>query len=99
MLSYLWPSRARGAPNTQHAAEVAALSSPRAHTPLGELGAALRHGAKQPQVLPLLVGSSICGYASVSVVLLLIKLYGATVTELVKSMRKAPRRESVSVAE
>jgi len=56
--------------------------------PTGELGAALRHGAKQPQVLPLLVGSSICGYASVSVVLLLIKLYGATVTELVKSMRK-----------
>ena len=29
-----------------------------------------------------------CGYVSVTIVLLLIRLYGATVTEMVKSMRK-----------
>ena len=39
-------------------------------------------------VVPLLVGSAVCGYVSVSFVLLLINLYGATVTEMVKSMRK-----------
>ena len=56
--------------------------------PTDELGAAMRHSREQPSVLPLLVGSSVCGYASVSLVLLLIRLYGATVTELVKSLRK-----------
>ena len=47
----------------------------------------LRHGG-YATICSLLVGSSVCGYASVSLVLLLIKLYGATVTELVKSLRK-----------
>ena len=37
---------------------------------------------------PMLIGSAVCGYVSVSFVLLLIKIYGATVTEMVKSMRK-----------
>ena len=43
-----------------------------------------------PEQLPYLVISSVCGYVSVSFVLLLIKVYGATVTEMVKSLRKAP---------
>jgi len=53
-----------------------------------ELKPAIKHTMHHPTVLPMLVGSSVCGYVSVSFVLLLIKLYGATVTEMVKSMRK-----------
>lgn len=56
--------------------------------PTNELADAIAHSAKHPSVLPLLVASAACGYVSVSFVLLLINLYGATVTELVKSLRK-----------
>ena len=56
--------------------------------PTGELGVAIEHSVAHPEVMPLLVASSACGYVSVSFVLLLINLYGATVTEIVKSMRK-----------
>ena len=59
--------------------------------PIGEnveLAEAIEHSRAHPSVLPLLVASAVCGYVSVSFVLLLINLYGATVTEMVKSMRK-----------
>merc|ERR1719469_1189797 len=53
-----------------------------------EIPKALAHAAKHREQLPYLVVSSICGYVSVSFVLLMIKMYGATVTEMVKSLRK-----------
>lgn len=56
--------------------------------PTDELPAALAHSMQHRSVLPLLVTSAACGYVSVSFVLLLINLYGATITEMVKSMRK-----------
>jgi len=56
--------------------------------PTDELGAAIAHSTSNTAVLPLLVSSAACGYVSVSFVLLMINLYGATVTELVKSLRK-----------
>jgi len=56
--------------------------------PTNELSAAVAHSQEQPRVTPLLVLSAVCGYVSVSFVLLLIKIYGATVTEMVKSSRK-----------
>ena len=54
-----------------------------------EIPNAVAHARKHPEQLPYLVISSVCGYVSVSFVLLLIKVYGATVTEMVKSLRKA----------
>ena len=56
--------------------------------PTDELEEAIAHSIAHPDALVMLVVSSVCGYVSVSFVLLLINLYGATVTELVKSMRK-----------
>jgi len=56
--------------------------------PTEEFGLAVKHSIEHSEVLPYLVMSSVCGYVSVSFVLLLIKLYGATVTEMVKSLRK-----------
>jgi len=56
--------------------------------PTSELSDALEHSSRHSSVLPQLVASAACGYVSVSFVLLLINLYGATVTELIKSMRK-----------
>ena len=53
-----------------------------------ELSPAMEHSLVHTEVLPLLIFSAACGYVSVSFVLLLIKLYGATITEMVKSMRK-----------
>ena len=55
-----------------------------------EIPNALAHAAKHREQLPYLVISSVCGYVSVSFVLLMIKMYGATVTEMVKSLRKVP---------
>ena len=54
-----------------------------------EIPNAVAHARKHPEQLPYLVLSSVCGYVSVSFVLLMIKMYGATVTEMVKSLRKA----------
>ena len=54
-----------------------------------EIPNALAHASKHREQLPYLVLSSVCGYVSVSFVLLMIKMYGATVTEMVKSLRKA----------
>ena len=56
--------------------------------PTGELNEAVEHSAKYPQVVPLIVGSATCGYVSVTFVLLLIKISGATVCEMIKSLRK-----------
>mmetsp|Transcript_41528 Transcript_41528/g.109548 ORF Transcript_41528/g.109548 Transcript_41528/m.109548 type:complete len:360 (+) Transcript_41528:69-1148(+) len=56
--------------------------------PTSEMSDAIEHAIVNPSVLPLLVASSALGYVSVTIVLLLINLYGATVTEMVKSMRK-----------
>jgi len=53
-----------------------------------EIPNALAHASKHREQLPYLVISSVCGYVSVSFVLLMIKMYGATVTEMVKSLRK-----------
>ena len=55
-----------------------------------EIPNALAHASKHREQLPYLVISSVCGYVSVSFVLLMIKMYGATVTEMVKSLRKVP---------
>ena len=57
-----------------------------------EIPNALAHAAKHREQLPYLVISSVCGYVSVSFVLLMIKMYGATVTQMVKSLRKVRTR-------
>ena len=57
-----------------------------------EIPNALAHAAKHREQLPYLIVSSACGYVSVSFVLLMIKMYGATVTEMVKSLRKVRTR-------
>jgi adenosine 3'-phospho 5'-phosphosulfate transporter B3 len=54
----------------------------------GELGAAYRHSVEYPQVPVLIISSSIRGYVSVAVVLLLIGQFGATNTEIIKSLKK-----------
>ena len=56
--------------------------------PTGELGPAVAHSVANPNVMVLLVSSAVSGYVSVSFALLLIKAYGATNTEIVKSLRK-----------
>ena len=53
-----------------------------------ELGPAAAHSLANREVVPLLSLAAVCGYLSLSCVLLLIKLYGATETEIVKSLRK-----------
>ena len=55
----------------------------------GELQPALAHSNAYSSVVPLLSAAAVCGYLSVTFVLLLIKHYGATNTEIVKSLRKA----------
>ena len=54
----------------------------------GELQPALAHSNAYSSVVPLLSAAAVCGYLSVTFVLLLIKFYGATNTEVVKSLRK-----------
>ena len=54
----------------------------------GELGPAMQHSLRVTSVVPLLSAAAVCGYLSLTCVLLLIKLYGATNTEIVKSLRK-----------
>jgi len=72
--------------------------------PTGELGPAFRHSRANPAVVPLLATAAVCGYLrraarrgglrmltlrrSITFVLLLIRCYGATNTEIVKSLRK-----------
>jgi adenosine 3'-phospho 5'-phosphosulfate transporter B3 len=54
----------------------------------GEMGPAVRHTLQNPEVLGLMVVSATMGYASIAFVLHLIAQFGATNTEIVKSLRK-----------
>lgn len=55
---------------------------------VGELIPALHHSMERPLTTPIIVLSSTLGYFSVAFVLSLIKHYGASETEIVKSLRK-----------
>eukprot|EP00958_Prasinococcus_capsulatus_P027023 scaffold5169_cov366-Prasinococcus_capsulatus_cf.AAC.8 len=61
----------------------------------GELSVALEHSIANPQVVPLICLFSVLGYVSVTFVLSLIKYFGATETEIVKSLRKVRHRVRV----
>lgn len=54
----------------------------------GELGPAVAHSMANPTVVPSIIMFSTLGYASVSFILGMIKFFGATEAEIVKSMRK-----------
>jgi adenosine 3'-phospho 5'-phosphosulfate transporter B3 len=54
----------------------------------GQFQLAYEHAMNHPEVYNYIVSSSVCGYFSITFVLLLIKQFGASVTEAVKSMRK-----------
>jgi len=54
----------------------------------GEMWPAVRHTLQNPEVLGLMVVSATMGYASIAFVLHLIAQFGATNTEIVKSLRK-----------
>ncbi|CAE7028327.1 pst-2 [Symbiodinium natans] len=54
----------------------------------GELLSAARHSADHWETVPMIVFASLFGYVAQSGVLLLIKHFGATVSEIVKSCRK-----------
>merc|ERR1719253_1310071 len=50
--------------------------------------AAIAHSMQYTQVVPMIMGFSVLGYSSVSFILSLIKYYGATEAEIIKSLRK-----------
>ena len=54
----------------------------------GGLNAAIAHSTQYTQVVPMIMGFSVMGYSSVSFILSLIKYFGATEAEIVKSLRK-----------
>ena len=54
----------------------------------GGYKAALAHSMQYTQVVPMIMGFSVLGYSSVSFILSLIKYYGATEAEIIKSLRK-----------
>jgi adenosine 3'-phospho 5'-phosphosulfate transporter B3 len=54
----------------------------------GELGPAIAHSVANPSVVPSILSFSVLGYASVSFILGMIKFFGATEAEIVKSCRK-----------
>ena len=54
----------------------------------GGYKAALAHSMQYTQVVPMIMGFSVMGYSSVSFILSLIKYYGATEAEIIKSLRK-----------
>lgn len=54
----------------------------------GELTSAVQHSRDHPEFIPKALVSATCGYFSVIFVMNLIKQYGASVTEIAKSMRK-----------
>tara|TARA_A100001035_G_C27750734_1_gene486326 strand:+ start:101 stop:1279 length:1179 start_codon:yes stop_codon:yes gene_type:complete len=54
----------------------------------GGLGPAIAHSMQYTQVVPMIMGFSVMGYSSVSFILSLIKYFGATEAEIVKSLRK-----------
>ena len=49
---------------------------------------AIAHSMQYTQVVPMIMGFSVMGYSSVSFILSLIKYYGATEAEIIKSLRK-----------
>jgi adenosine 3'-phospho 5'-phosphosulfate transporter B3 len=49
---------------------------------------AIAHSLQYTQVVPMIMGFSVMGYSSVSFILSLIKYYGATEAEIIKSLRK-----------
>ena len=49
---------------------------------------AIAHSMQYTQVVPMIMGFSVLGYSSVSFILSLIKYYGATEAEIIKSLRK-----------
>jgi adenosine 3'-phospho 5'-phosphosulfate transporter B3 len=54
----------------------------------GKLAPAIAHSMQYTQVVPMIMGFSVLGYSSVSFILSLIKYYGATEAEIIKSLRK-----------
>jgi len=54
----------------------------------GGLAPAIAHSMQYTNVVPMIMGFSVMGYSSVSFILSLIKYYGATEAEIVKSLRK-----------
>lgn len=54
----------------------------------GEIGPAIAHSIANPMVTPSIMAFSVLGYASVTFVLSMIKFFGATEAEIVKSCRK-----------
>ncbi|KAG2435320.1 hypothetical protein HXX76_007395 [Chlamydomonas incerta] len=54
----------------------------------GELGRAMVHSLKHRETVPYICAFSVLGYVTVCLILLLIKHFGATNAEVVKSMRK-----------
>jgi adenosine 3'-phospho 5'-phosphosulfate transporter B3 len=59
----------------------------------GEMSPAALHSLDNPHVVPTIVAFSLMGYLSVAFVLLLIKHFDATVSEVVKSARKVRRTQ------
>ena len=54
----------------------------------GKASVAIAHSMQYTQVVPMIMGFSVLGYSSVSFILSLIKYYGATEAEIIKSLRK-----------
>jgi adenosine 3'-phospho 5'-phosphosulfate transporter B3 len=54
----------------------------------GEIWEAIEHSRRQPTTVPCICVFSVLGYVTVSLILLIIKNYGATNAEIVKSLRK-----------
>lgn len=55
---------------------------------VGDMAPAFQHSLDHPEAVAYIVGAAVCGSVSQSVVLTLIKHYGATAAELLKSSRK-----------
>jgi adenosine 3'-phospho 5'-phosphosulfate transporter B3 len=54
----------------------------------GEIWPAMAHAAEHPRVVPSIIAFSVLGYVSVTFVLSIIKFFGATEAEIVKTLRK-----------
>ena len=54
----------------------------------GEIWEAIEHSQRHVQTVPCICAFSVLGYVTVSLILLIIKSYGATSAEIVKSLRK-----------
>lgn len=54
----------------------------------GELWPAVEHSLRHRETVPCICAFSVAGYVTVCLILLIIKSFGATSAEIVKSMRK-----------